>query len=83
MKTIVKLLYASVLALGLTACGGGGGKDPARASANTPPASAAASVEGFVAYLQRLVANQGDGTVPLDVGDFVAPTSDTTEALPV
>ena len=79
---------ASLVALlvALAACGGGhddGNPPPTPPPvSNTPPASASASVQGFIDYLQILVATMQDTVEPLDVNAFTAPTSDTTEPDP-
>lgn len=65
----------------LASCGGGGddgGPAPVPpVVSNTPPDSASASTDGFIAYLKILVATMPENTEPLDVASFVAPTSDT------
>jgi hypothetical protein len=70
----------------LAACGGGGGDSP---PPPTPPAtvevpaSASASVDGFVAYLKELVASAADMLEPVDVSAVTPPGSETTEPAPV
>jgi len=65
--------------IGLASCGGSddNGIPPVATTSNTPPASASASVGGFIAYLKLLVVTMPDTTTPLDVSAFVAPTDDT------
>ncbi len=69
-----------VIVTTLASCGGGnddGGPAPVTPVSNTPPASASASVGGFIAYLKTLVVTMPETTEPLDVATFVAPTDDT------
>ncbi len=83
-----KLALAAVCAagLGLAACGG----DDFNNSDNTPPvtsevpASASASVTGFIEYLMKLVVSSADMLEPVDVAAVTAPTDETSEptALP-
>jgi len=84
MQSITKLRRAAfaiaglALSVGLASCGGhDDGTPPAAAVSNTPPASASASVAGFIAYMKLLVVTMPDTTTPLDVSAFVAPTDDT------
>ncbi len=81
MRTSQHAFVAALAALALGGCGGGGGgdKDPALPQAGQPPASAAASVNGFIGYLQQIVADQSDTTPAVDLSAFTAPTSDTEE----
>lgn len=70
----------SVALLVLAGCGGGGSADN---SSSTPTlATAAASVEGLLAYMKVAVATTIETTEPIDISTFVAPTSDTTEPDP-
>lgn len=75
------LAWSAALALALNACGGGGGGGHGGTpmAANTPPASAARTVEGFTDYLQALVGSQDDTGPGVDVNGFVAPTSESAE----
>jgi ABC-type phosphate transport system substrate-binding protein len=74
----------------LAACGGGGGSDeappPVQPSAPPPtaavPASASASVSGFVTYLMQLVAAPADTLQPVDVNQVTPPTSETASPMP-
>jgi hypothetical protein len=64
----------------MASCGGSDNGSPPVATppaSNTPPASASASVAGFIAYLKILVATTPETTGPLDLTNFVAPTDDT------
>lgn len=67
----------------LGGCGGGGGGDapaaPSTSDASSVPASAFASVDAFVAYLQQLVASSTETGEPLTLPDGAAPKSETTE----
>ncbi len=71
----------------LASCGGGnddnnGNNNPPPPASNQPPASASASVDGFIAYLKTLVVQFPETGEPLDLTNFTAPTSDTTEPDP-
>jgi hypothetical protein len=70
----------------LASCGGSDHNDnnapPTSVDFNVPPASASASVSGFIAFVKGVVATTPDTLAPLDVASFVAPTSDTTEPDP-
>jgi hypothetical protein len=80
-RSRVGLAIAGVaLSVGLASCGGKDDGTPpvaTTAASNTPPASASASVAGFIAYLKLLVVTMPENTTPLDVSAFVAPTDDT------
>lgn len=74
-KSLILALCAAAV---LAACGG-------RHEDNTPPAtsqvpaSASASVDGFIDYLKRLVASAADMLEPVDVSAVTAPTDDAAE----
>ena len=69
------------LVTALASCGGGNdnGGPPAVVPpvSNTPPASASASVLGFIAYVRTIVASSSDSGAAVDLTGFVAPTDDT------
>lgn len=68
------------LCVGLASCGGSDDGTPpvvAPVASNTPPASASASVLGFIAFLKILTPTMPENTQPLDLTGFVAPTDDT------
>ncbi len=83
-----RLALAAVCAagLGLAACGGNDNNN----SNNTPPvtsevpASASATVGGFIDYLMKLVVSSADMLEPVDVAAVTAPTDEMSEptALP-
>ena len=76
MKT--KLLLASLGAAAfLVACGGDDDfrNPPATSSV---PSSASQSTDGFIAYLQRLVAASADMLAPVDTSMVAAPPADET-----
>jgi hypothetical protein len=81
------LLAAIGAVMVLVACGGGGGDNGGSASgSNNPPpvtaevpASASASVDGFVGYLKALVAAAADLLEPVDIAAVMPPGSDTAE----
>ncbi len=76
-QTLVLALAASSIALGLSGCGGGDDDTPPVTS--QVPASASASVGGFIAYLTALVATSPENLEPVDIAAVTPPTSDTTE----
>lgn len=83
----IKLSGAAVAlaaAAALSACGGdgnGGGSGSTGASGGIP-ASALASVDGLMAFMNDLIANRTDETSePIDLGDAALPTDDTTEVV--
>ena len=65
----------------LAACGGGGGgpapESPAPAPSNRVPSSAGASTNAYVQYTKSLSASES--TEPLEVDQFMPPTSETEE----
>jgi hypothetical protein len=72
----------------LAACGGGSHDDPPAAppppppppsAAEVVPASASASVQGMVSYLQTLSTVKPDDKEAADVSTFMPPVSDDTE----
>lgn len=71
-----------ILALGsaalLAGCFGGGGDDTP-AVTESVPASASASVGGFIDYLKQLVVASADMLEPVDVSGVTPPTDDTSE----
>jgi hypothetical protein len=69
------LLCAVVL---LAACGGGGDDNPPPATSEVP-ASASASVDGFISYLKALVASVAEMLEPVDVSAVTPPASETAE----
>jgi hypothetical protein len=73
-QAILATLGAALL---LAACGGGGHDDPPATS--EVPASASASVDGFVDYLKKLVAASADTLEPVDTAAVTGPTDETSE----
>ena len=71
--TLAALAVAAVVA----ACGGNDFKNPPATS--SVPASASASVDGFIAYLKELVASAADMLEPVDTSAVTGPTDDTIE----
>ena len=70
-------ILALCVAAALVGCGGGDdGPPPATESV---PASASASVSGFIGYLQLLVVAAADMLEPVDVSAVTPPTDDTAE----
>ena len=77
MRTQAILAALSAAAL-VAACGGGGDHDTPPATSEVP-ASASASVDGFVAYLKKLVASSADMLEPVDTAAVTGPTDETSE----
>ena len=73
-KAILAALSAAAL---VAACGGGGDNSPPATS--EVPASASASVDGFVVYLKKLVASAADMLEPVDTAAVLPPADDTGE----
>jgi len=77
-KAMVAALSAAAF---VAACGGGGDNTPPATS--EVPASASASVDGFVDYLKKLVASAADMLEPVDTAAVAGPTDETSEPKPV
>jgi hypothetical protein len=73
-KTLLVVLMASAV---VAACGGGGGSAPPATS--LVPASAVQSIDGFIAYLQELVASAAEMLEPVDTTNVVGPSDETSE----
>ena len=86
----IRLLLAPIaMAAALVACGGsddnsgssgGTGFVPPTAAV---PASASASVVGFITYLQQLVVSFADLLEPVDTSAVTGPTDETSEPIKV
>ena len=74
-----RVLTAVTVAATLAACGGLDDDDVAPAATAEVPASASQSTEGWIAYLQRLVASSADTLEPVDTSAVTPPTSETAE----
>lgn len=70
-------ILALCAATALAACGGG--DDDVPPATESVPASASASVGGFIGYLQLLVVASADMLEPVDVSAVTPPTDETTE----
>ena len=76
---------ALVMTAAVAACGGGGGSDVAAPTPQTPPipqsfipASALASVDGLIAFMNQLIdTGTNDTSEPILLGDSVLPVNDT------
>lgn len=77
VATVAALAAAALVA----ACGGNDHSDPPATS--EVPASASASVDGFIDYLKRLVASAADTLEPVNTAMVTAPVDDIREPLPV
>lgn len=62
----------------VSACGGGGDDSPPAATEQVP-ASASASVGGWVSYLKLLVVAAADGNEPVDVSAVTPQAGDSIE----
>jgi len=67
----------AVAAVVLAACGGSDFQSPPATS--QVPASASASIDGFIAYLKELVASSADLLEPVDTSAVTPPTDETSE----
>ena len=74
-KTLAWLILGTAALL--AACGGGDDSPPP--PTQQVPASASASVGGFIAYLQALVVAAADMLEPVDTSGVTPPTDDTIE----
>ena len=79
---VKRSILTIALRAGLAACGGGGdggggGTLAPRQSADSVPASAAASTSAFVAYLNTLPTNETEE--PLNAASVMPPTTDSDE----
>ena len=85
MKNKLAILVVGAAAM-LAACGG---SDVAQIPPATPgapggvPPSASASIDGFIAYVNLLIASAADTLEPVDVSALTPPTDETSEPLPV
>lgn len=74
-------VFGTVLAL--SGCGGGGDSSASSSaggnttSTSSLSATATASVDAFIAYLKVVISGSSDTSSPVQLGDAVAPTSDT------
>ena len=75
MKKLAALVLCSAAAL----AGCGGGDDTPPSPTSQVPASASASIGGFIAYLQALVVSAADMLEPVDVSAVTPPTDETSE----
>lgn len=75
------LLAVGCSLLLLAACGGGDDNAPAVTSA--VPATASASVTGFISYLQSLVVASADTLEPVDVSAVTPPSDDTASPVAI
>ena len=71
---IVAAIAAGAL---VAACGGNNNSDPAATS--EVPASASQSIDGFIAYLKRLVISSAETLEPVDTSMVTPPTDETSE----
>lgn len=80
----MKTLIASVLMAGafLAGCGGSNNDDGPPATSEVP-ASASASIDGFIQYLKALVASSADTLEPVDVSAVTPPLDETSEPVPI
>ena len=78
------ILSLCIGAASLSACGGGGDDNSTPPATSQVPASASASIGGFIDYLKALVAaTSTDALEPVDVSAVTPPTDDAAEPTPV
>ncbi len=76
-RTLIAALGAAAF---VAACGGNDFQnDNQPAATSEVPASASQSVDGFIAYLKRLVASSADMLEPVDTAGVTGPTDETSE----
>ncbi|MEO8526263.1 MAG: hypothetical protein ABI460_16170 [Caldimonas sp.] len=74
-KATLAALAAAAL---VVACGGGSDFQNPPATSSVP-ASASASIDGFIAYLRELVVSAADMLEPVDTSMVTGPTDETSE----
>lgn len=74
MKKLTALVFGAAVAL--AACGGSS-EDTSPPTSQVPD-SASASVGGFIAYLQALVASSADMFEPVDISAVMPPRDETS-----
>jgi hypothetical protein len=74
------ILAAATAAL-LAGCGGGGDNNPPVTS--QVPASASATITGFISYIQALIASNADTLQPVDVSNVTPPKDETSSPISV
>ena len=70
-------IVAAIAAGALVAACGGNNNDPPATS--EVPASASQSIDGFIAYLKRLVVSSAETLEPVDTSMVTPPTDETSE----
>lgn len=78
-KAWLKALGAMSVVAVLSACGGGDDTPAPPPVTSEVPASASASIGGFIDYLKQLVVASADMLEPVDVSAVTPPTSDNGE----
>lgn len=73
--TVAALAVAALVA----ACGGNDYQSNPPPATSEVPASASASVNGFIAYLKALVASAADMLEPVNTAAVTGPTDETSE----
>ena len=80
----VGLACAAAALLALAGCGGDDDDTPSTPAVTAQvPASASASVDGFISYLMALVVAPADDLEPVDITAVTPPTSENTEPTPL
>ena len=80
-----KIGLAAVAAAGLAlaACGGDDFDNTSPPVTSEVPASASASITGFIDYLEQLVVASADMLEPVDVAAFTAPVDEVSDPTPL
>ena len=68
-------------AMALSACGGGGSDNASPPPTTAVPPSASASPDGYVAYVQALVATDAGTLEPVDVNAVTPQRTETAEPM--
>lgn len=75
-KSTLSVLAAAAI---LAACGGSDFQNAEPPATSEVPASASASIDGFIAYLKRLVVSAADMLEPVDTSAVTGPKDETSE----
>ena len=83
-KRLLMMTGSACLLVGLSACGGDDDDTPVTpAATSSVPASASASVAGYVDYLKLLVASSADTLEPVSLTSLTPPTTEVDGPMPM